>query len=103
MYFSLVDIVFALFLVVVIGQFWRIRAISETANRYVTHYCEKQGLQLISVARSQTRVGFVRGKPDWKTEFSFEFSGNGEDKHQGVLAMEGRKVVSTVVPPYRVN
>lgn len=102
MYFSLTDILFTLFLVVIFAQFWRIRAISESANRYVAQYCEKQGLQLISVARNQTRVGLIRGKPDWKTRFVFEFSGNGEDSYQGVLEMEGQRAVSTVVPPYKV-
>ena len=84
-------------------QFWRIRAISEAANRYLNLYCEKQGLQLISVARDKTRFGLVRGKPDWKTQFVFEFSGNGEDKYQGLLEMEGHRAVATTVPPYRMN
>lgn len=101
--YSLVDILFLLFLVVIIGQFWRIRAISESANRYVVQYCEKQQLQFISIARGRTRPGIVQGKPDWKTQFIFEFSGNGEDKYQGVLEMEGLRAISTIVPPYKVN
>ncbi|BDX07627.1 DUF3301 domain-containing protein [Planctobacterium marinum] len=101
--FALSDILFILVTVLVIAQFWRIRAISEAANRYLNLYCEKQGLQLISVARDKTRFGLVRGKPDWKTQFVFEFSGNGEDKYQGVLEMEGHRAVATTVPPYRMN
>ena len=100
---SLVDILFILIIVVVIAQFWRIRAISEAANRYLSNYCEKQGLQLISVARDKTRFGLVGGKPDWKTQFIFEFSGNGEDKYQGILEMEGLRALSATVPPYRMN
>ena len=102
MYYSLTDILFLLALVVVMAQFWRIRAITEAANRYVNKYCEQQNLQFISIARNKTRIGIVRGKPDWKTQFVFEFSGNGEDKHQGVVEMEGLREVSTIVPPYRV-
>lgn len=102
MYYSLTDILFLLLMIVIIAQFWRIRAISEAANRFVNHYCEQQNLQFISIARSRTRVGIVRGKPDWKTQFTFEFSGNGEDKYQGVVEMEGLREVSTIVPPYRV-
>ena len=101
--FGLSDILFILVTVVVIGQFWRIRAITEAANGYLSQYCEKQGLQLISVARDKTRLGMVRGKPDWKTLFIFEFSGNGEDRYQGVLEMEGLRALSTTVPPYRMN
>lgn len=101
--FNLADILFILVLVVVMAQFWRIRAISEAANRYLANYCEKQGLQLISVARDKTRLGLVKGKPDWKTQFVFEFSGNGEDKYIGMLEMEGLRALSTVVPPYKVH
>lgn len=101
--FNLADILFILVLVVVIAQFWRIRAISEAANSYLVNYCEKQSLQLISVARDKTRLGLVRGKPDWKTQFVFEFSGNGEDKYVGMLEMEGLRALTTVVPPYKVH
>ena len=102
MYFTLYDILFLLGMIVIIAQFWRIRAITEAANVYVNKYCDLQNLQFISIARSRTRIGIVRGKPDWKTQFTFEFSGNGEDKYQGVVEMEGLKEVSTVVPPYRM-
>ena len=101
--YSLTDILILLLVVVIAAQFWRMRAISEAAQRYVAQYCEKQQLQLISVARSHTRITVVRGKPDWKTQFVFEFSGNGEDKYQGQLDMEGLRAVSTTVPPYRVQ
>lgn len=100
---SLGDIVFILVLVVIFAQFWRMRAITEAANGFVNHYCKKHDLQLISVARFKTRLGFVSGKPDWKTDFAFEFSGNGEDKYQGVVSMAGLRVVSADIPPYRVN
>ena len=103
MYITLGDIFFILFLVVVFTQFWRIRAITEAANKYASYYCEKNNLQLISVARFKTRFGLVQGKPNWKADFAFEFSGNGEDKYQGVISMEGLKVKSADIPPYRVN
>ena len=99
---TLGDIVFVLFLIVGISQFWRIRAISEAAKSYLIHYCDKENLQLISVARQTTKLGIVRGKPDWRTEFAFEFSGNGEDRYQGTITMEGIKVKSTVLPPFKV-
>jgi len=37
-------------------QFWRIRAISEQTNTYLKQYCDKHGLQLLSVARAKTRL-----------------------------------------------
>lgn len=99
---TLFELVLILVLFWVGWQFWRIRAISESASEYLTGYCKKQGLQLISVSRRKTRIGSYRGKLDWYTEFNFEFSGNGEDAYQGALVMRGRQVTETTLPPYRI-
>ena len=103
MTFNLADIVVLLIVAVVAFQFWRIRAIAEQAKAYLQVYCQRQQLQLISVARHKTRLGFNRGKLDWHTEFHFEFSGNGEDSYQGTLIMSGLSVLDTQLPAYRVN
>ena len=100
---NLFDIVILLVVVIVAMQFWRIRAIAEHAKVHLTHYCEKQDLQFISLARSRTRLASHRGKLDWHTEFTFEFSGNGEDSYQGTLTMAGLEVLNTELPAYRIN
>jgi hypothetical protein len=99
---TLLELVLIFVLVGVGWQFWRIRAISESASEYLTRYCSQQGLQLISLSRRKTRLGSYRGKLDWYTEFNFEFSGNGEDAYQGVLIMRGQHVTQTTLPPYRI-
>ncbi len=96
------DIVIILVVFVIMMQFWHIRAITETANRYLAGFCEERDLQLLSAARYKTRIGMHRGKPDWHTTFIFEFSGNGTDKYTGTLLMQGRHVVDTDLPAYRV-
>ena len=103
MTFNLGDIVLLLIVAVIVFQFWRIRAIAEQAKAYLQVYCQRQQLQLISIARRKTRLTFHRGKLDWRTEFSFEFSGNGEDSYQGTLVMSGLSVLDTQLPAYRVN
>lgn len=103
MQFNLVDIIILVIVVVIVAQFWRIRGIAEQAKHYLTQYCEKQQLQLISVARYKTRLTFHRGRLDWLCEFVFEFSGNGEDRSEGTLTMKGRQVVTTELPAYRVH
>lgn len=103
MVFTLTDVVALLIVVVIIVQFWHIRAITEMANRYLGNYCQERDLQLLSVARSKTRLGLHKGKPDWQTEFEFEFSGNGTDRYAGQLFMVGKKVVATDLPAYRVS
>ena len=83
-------------------QFWRIRAISEQTNTYLKQYCDKHGLQLLSVARAKTRFSFKYGKPDWHSLFHFEFSSNGEDRYTGEVELIGVRVMRTEVPPHRV-
>jgi hypothetical protein len=100
---NLFDLVLLLGILLVVGQFWRIRAISEKANEHLAQYCELNQLQLISVARSKTRIGSYRGKLDWQSEFSFEFSGTGEDSYQGCVKMSGLNVLETLTPAYRIN
>ena len=103
MQFSVFDVLMLCIISVVVFQFWRIRGIAEHAKAYLKRYCEKSQLQLISVARTKTRLGVHKGKLDWRTEFSFEFSGNGEDSYQGTLIMSGLTIVDTQLPAYRIN
>lgn len=84
-------------------QFWRIRSISEKANAYARQYCDQHQLQLLSVARQKTRLSGRHGKLDWYSEFTFEFSGNGEDRYSGQIYFIGKQVIKTSLPPYRVN
>lgn len=83
-------------------QFWRIRGISEAAYLHINRYCEMHQLQLLTLARKSTRLTFKYGKPDWHSEFQFEFSGNGEDRYIGDMVLIGKKVLRTQLPPYRV-
>lgn len=103
MQFNLFDIVLLMVIVLVGAQFWRIRAISERAKVFLTRYCEKNGLQLISIARSKTRLSVHNGRLDWYNEFIFEFSSTGEESYQGLLSMSGLTVINTDLPAYRIN
>ena len=97
------ELIVLLVVVLVAMQFWRIRGIAEQAKTYIQQYCEKYGLQLISLARQKTRLGIVKGKPDWHCQFSFEFSGTGEDSYQGSLRMAGTQILEVDMPAYRIN
>ena len=83
--------------------FWRFRAMAELANSHLHEYCERQELQLLSVARDKTRLASYRGKLDLHCEFSFEFSGNGEDSYTGILTLAGLKIVDLYIPAYRID
>ncbi|MGJ8682835.1 DUF3301 domain-containing protein [Paraglaciecola sp.] len=86
-----------------LGIFWRFRAASEAVKTYLDSYCEQRNLQLISVARHNTKISSYRGKLDFTSEFTFEFSGNGEDSYQGQIIMIGLHVLNVELPAYRVE
>ncbi|NMH59723.1 DUF3301 domain-containing protein [Alteromonas ponticola] len=100
---SLGELILLLILMFVAFQFWRIRSISESAHTYVSHYCQKNALQLLSLSRKKTRISTKAGPLDWYSEFEFEFSGTGDDRYTGSFEMVGKKVVSTYTPAYKVN
>lgn len=100
---TLGNILLLVILVAIGYRFWRLRDFSEMARRYIESYCSQHNLQLLSVARSKTRIAMNRGKLDWKLTFQFEFSGTGEDRYIGSVEMLGNKVLSTYTPPHRIG
>ena len=100
---NLFDLILLIGIFLLAAMFWRFRAISEAVKTQLDTYCERQQLQLISVARVKTRLGSYRGKLDFHSDFVFEFSGNGEDSCQGQVKMIGLKVQHIDTPAYRVE
>jgi hypothetical protein len=100
---NLYDLILLILLCLGLGLFWRFRGVSEAAKSHVEAYCEQKNIQMISIARTKTRVGSERGKLDLHCDFMFEFSGNGEDSNQGTLKMKGLKMANIELPAYRVH
>jgi hypothetical protein len=100
---NLYDLILLIVIFLIAAMFWRFRGISEAVKIQLDAYCERQQLQLISVARVKTRLGSYRGKLDFHSEFAFEFSGNGENSYQGMVSMVGLKILNIDTPAYRVD
>ena len=100
---NLFDLVLLMGIFLLAAMFWRFRAISEAIKSQLDAYCDRQQLQLISVARVKIRLGSYKGKLDFHSEFVFEFSGNGEDSCQGQVKMIGLKIQNIDTPAYRVE
>lgn len=100
---NLFDLILLIGIFLLAAMFWRFRGISEAVKTQLDAYCERQQLQLISVARVNIRIGSYRGKLDFHSQFVFEFSGNGEDNCQGQVQMIGLKVQNIDTPAYRVE
>ena len=73
---NLFDLVLLIGIFLLALMFWRVRGISEAVKTQLDTYCERQQLQLISVARVKIRLGSYKGKLDFHSDFVFEFSGN---------------------------
>lgn len=87
----------------VIYLFWLNRKVAEAANVHAKRQSEQLQVQLVSVACTKRRFGFLKnGKPGIKSEFIFEFSSDGENAYQGVLIMENEFLKSVVVPPHKI-
>jgi hypothetical protein len=100
---NLSDLILLIGIFLLAAMFWRFRAISEAVKLQLDAYCERQQLQLISVARVKIRIGSCKGKLDFHSEFVFEFSGNGEESCQGQVKVMGLKIQNIDTPAYKVE
>jgi hypothetical protein len=100
---NLSDLILLIGIFLLAAMFWRFRAISEAVKLQLDAYCERQQLQLISVARIKIRIGSYKGKLDFHSEFVFEFSGNGEESCQGQVKVMGLKIQNIDTPAYKVE
>ena len=100
---NLFDLLLLIGIFLLAAMFWRFRAISEAVKLQLDAYCERQQLQLISVARVKIRLGSYKGKLDFHSEFVFEFSGNGEESCQGQVKVMCLKIQNIDSPAYRVE
>ncbi|MEP0356598.1 MAG: DUF3301 domain-containing protein [Paraglaciecola sp.] len=100
---NIYDLIILVIILCLFAMFWRFRAISEQVKVSLEQYCDKHNIQLISVARTNTRISSYRGKLDFHTEFSFDFSGNGEDSYQGKVFMIGLHTLKVDTPAYKID
>ena len=79
-------------MLVLIGtEFWQRRRQAELAERLITHYCQREQWQLISVARDEGELLplLVRMLLQRTSCFCFEYSEEGEQRLQGELFLTG--------------
>lgn len=85
------ELLIALLLGLVIGEFWRSRQQSELASRLVAQYCQRQGWQLVSVSRDTAEIMplLLRELLRKPSCFLFEFSCDGLSQGSGELILTG--------------
>ena len=97
------NIYFLLIVCLFLWYFIYLRKVSECALRHIKTYCEKDGLQFISLSRRSSRLAFNKALgPHWVSIFDFEFSGDGESIYQGQATLRGYKLDNIHVPMYKI-
>jgi len=98
------NIYYLLLIGLICWYFVYVRQVSESARFHVNQYCKKTQLQFIAIARRSTRLNFTKQHGlAFYSIFDFEFSGNGEEKNDGIVTLYGLKLNTVDVPVYRVH
>ncbi|MBO1254115.1 DUF3301 domain-containing protein [Alteromonas sp. 5E99-2] len=100
---TLLNLVLFFILLLVCMLFWQSRGIAEAAMKHVKQYCDKNGLQVISVSLQKRKIALVQGKPGWNSTYQFEFSGNKEDTYTGNIVLLNKHAKHIDVPAYKVE
>lgn len=82
--------------------FWHQRKQSELAKQAITHRCEQVNVQLITIARNQSRLKRYNGRFKFITRYDFEFSVNGINCYQGYALMKGMHLQEIHMPAYPI-
>ncbi|TDQ37272.1 DUF3301 domain-containing protein [Thiopseudomonas denitrificans] len=103
---TLGEVVAGLFLLALLGWFWRGRGVREQALQHAQRRCRAEGLQLLDahVAFAGWRwLADDRGRRRLVRRYTFEFSATGLERRSGSLAMAGRHLLQLELPPYPVT
>lgn len=99
---GLLEIIFALMLVLIVWLFWQTRVLAEAAKQEIENYCDKYNLQMLAMARVKLQPSRgSTGQFCWKATYQFEFSSDGESYYLGSAIINGTMLISIETPAYR--
>jgi hypothetical protein len=82
--------------------FWSAsRAAAERAIVFGQQACKRAGVQWLDQSAHQVRLRLrrdSRGRLTWERQFRFEYSTGGQDRHAGLLTLQGIQLVALVGP-----
>jgi hypothetical protein len=82
--------------------FWSAsRAAAERAIGYGRQACQRAGVQWLDQSVHQVRLRLHRnaaGRLAWERQFRFEYSTGGEDRHAGLITLDGTRLTALVGP-----
>ncbi|MGI2259605.1 DUF3301 domain-containing protein [Shewanella sp. GXUN23E] len=93
------DLLIILGLLVVAAFFWQLRQMAEQSRRFAEAECNKQKVQLLSVAMVSARPCFGGHTGiGWKAKFQFEFSTDGMNQFRAHINMQGNRITKIEWP-----
>ena len=97
------NIYLLLFVCLIFWYFIFLRKVAEFARHHIRQYCQQEKLQFLAIARVSSRLRFnKRMGLHWLSIFEFEFSGDGESRYSGRVALQNYKLAEIDVPAYRI-
>jgi hypothetical protein len=82
--------------------FWSAsRAAAERAIVFGREACQRAGVQWLDQSVHQVRLRLrrnSRGRLAWERQFRFEYSTGGEDRHAGLITLQGIQLTALVGP-----
>lgn len=85
---------------------WHNLKIREYATRQVHDYCRQQNIQLLdeSIAlKSMSPRRNRQGNLELVRCYQFNFTSTGDERYQGQVRLNGRRVVAFELPPHRIS
>ena len=82
---------------------YRLQARKETANQLARRYCERHGLQFLDGTVAFGGIHRIRPGITLAVRFSFWYSVNGADRHQGHVSLVGKTMQSLYIQPQHVE
>lgn len=99
--FDLTNVILIAAIAFIAGLFWQLRQLGEQAQRVAKNYCKQQQLQFLDVALLNVRLKFNRRGPYWNSRYQFGFSSDQENRYEGVLEFNNRRLAQVHMPVYR--
>jgi hypothetical protein len=82
--------------------FWSAsRSAAERAIVFGRESCQRAGVQWLDQSAHQVRLRLRRnseGRLTWERQFRFEYSTGGQDRHAGLITLQGIQLVALVGP-----
>lgn len=97
--YSLWDVILFFLFILLVAYWWRSSEQKTFAINQAKHYCQDRQLQLLDQTLQFKKLQFHRFKHQLKLcrVYEFDFSTNGQDRHQGEILLSGFNFVRVIL------